>query len=346
MPIFKQACGFVAAALIVSLATGAAHAQTLRFLTGGTSNVEGPFYSYAPANNAGPSVVPSLKLKPAKRAKHPYYQGLKAYLANDFKRARKLWKQSAAKGHLFAQWRLANLYRMGKGVAANHAEAFKYYSLVARQYNDNEQSLSRLQVTVDAIVKLGHYYRTGVAKTKIKADPNRAFALYQMAATHYGHSGAQLALGEMYLKGTTVQKQTKRGVSWIILAARKNNAQAQVALGNIYWVGKYVVQNKRRALTWYMLASQSARKHEADAINEQMIVIAGQLSEKMRDKASRSAKAWRKKYPLRKSQQKVGQVATVTPKAKVSPANPATTVAVPKAKPAVKLGPAAPAKTN
>jgi len=149
MPIFKHACGVSAAALIVCLAAGAAHAQTLRFLTGSTSNVAGPFYSYAPANNAGPSILPSLKIKPAKQAKQPYYQGLKAYRANDFKQARKLWEQSAAKGHLFAQWRLANLYRMGKGVTANHAQAFKYYNLVARQYNGDEISLSRWQVTVE-----------------------------------------------------------------------------------------------------------------------------------------------------------------------------------------------------
>lgn len=342
MPIFKQTAGLIALALVACLGTGVASAQSLGFLTGTSNNVSGPFYSYAPGNKTGSGILPGLKIKQAERAKDPYFMGQKAYLSSDFKRARKLWHQAAAKGHLFAQWRLATLYRMGKGTVVNHAQAFKYYNLVARQYSDDNSNISRLQVTIDAIVKLGHYYRNGVEKTKIKADPRRALALYKMAATHYGHSGAQLALGQIYLKGKIVKKHTERGVRWIVLAARKNNAQAQAALGNIYWIGKYVRQNKRRALTWYMLASQSARQDEADAIDEQKIVIAGQLSEKLRSKALRSAKAWRRKHPLRKRQQKVGQVATVTPKARTSAVKQKRSVVIPKIRPAAPMGPASP----
>jgi exopolysaccharide production negative regulator len=319
MPIFKTIYGFIAAALIVWLANGSAGAQSLPFLTGGTGNVSGTFYSYAPARDRDTTVLPGLRLKRLERSKDPYYQGLKAYLANDFKRARKLWKKSAAKGHLFAQWRLANLYRFGKGTKVNHRKAFKYYRQVARQHINDGGNLNRLQVTVDSIVKLGHYYRKGIQKTKIKADPKRAFALYQLAATHYGHSGAQLALGQMYINAKSVKRQTARGIRWINLAARKNNAQAQAALGNIYWSGKYVRKNQRRALTWYILASQSANKDEFVAINEQMIVFAGQLSEKTREKARRVALAWRKKRPLRNHRQKLGQVATITPNANVPP---------------------------
>lgn len=304
MRIFKPNQNSLIGTVIAGLATGvlggaigtdAAHAQSFPFLSSGST----PFYSYAPATNYAPT-IPSVKNTKQKQEADPYHQGKIAFGKGNYKLARKLWRPAAKAGHLFAGWRLANMYRLGQGTKVNHAKAFKHYKRVAQRHINTSDYVARTRVTVDSVVRLADYHRLGAKGTKIKIDHKRAFALYQLAATHYGHSRAQYALGLMYMNGQGVKKNTARGIRWLLLSARKHNPNAQVALGEIYWKGQSVRQNKARGLMWYILARDSSSQEKQLDIDERILGYAKQVDDESRDNAKKSASLWRKKYPLTK----------------------------------------------
>jgi TPR repeat protein len=270
------------------------------FFGGGSARADTHFYSYAPAVNYAPDLKPARAKKTLSAEEKLYRRGYRAFADKDYDQARKHWKKASKAGHVMATWRLGNIYRQGLGVKTSHVRAFKYYKLVARAHEDTGVYTLRTTVTVDAIVRLGHYYRAGIRKSSVKPRPKRAFALYQLAATHYGHSGAQYALGGMYIKGHGGKKSTARGMRWYVLAARKHHTLAQTALGDIYWDGKLVKRDRAEALKWYLLARKSADAGANPDFVRRVDDIYKQIDDADKARVDRSVNAWLRRYPSRR----------------------------------------------
>lgn len=286
MQIFRHssriaAAGFLGLAWVVA---GSAAAQVA------PGAVPGIFRTFSPPNAqrdlapASPGFVRGFR------------EGRDAYRDGKFGVARKFWEGAAQGGDLFSSWQLANMYRLGRGVPVNHAKAFAYYAKVAAEYRVTPIVTPRTRITVDAIVRLADYFRTGIKKTNIRQDPVRAYRLYHMAATHFGHPRAQFMLGEMYLRGEVVKKSIGRAMRWYLLAARKRHAPAQAALGRLYQRGEGVRKDTARALMWYTLAKENMRRSGDLRIAESYEVLYEASDTKQRDKVKKLVSAWNGKF--------------------------------------------------
>jgi TPR repeat protein len=253
------------------------------------------FYSYLPA---APDIhLPEISipfwtddLKKAKRA----------YKAGDYERALKLFRSSSDDGNIVADWYLGHMYSQGVGVPRDDAMAYSYYSRVAEHYDPEETDPKRLKITVDAMVRLADYQRTGAVNAGIQPDPRAAAQSYLKIATNYGHPAAQYALGVMSIKGEGVKKNPSQGLKWLMAAARKRYAPAEAYLGDLYWSGQIVDGDRTRAVMWYILARESARPEEDPEIFARAQQIEASVGEDERIEAEARAKVWEEQYPAEK----------------------------------------------
>ena len=253
------------------------------------------FYSYLPA---APDIrLPEISipfwtddLKKAKRA----------YKSGDYARALKLFRKSSDDGNIVADWYLGHMYSQGVGVQRNDAMAYSYYMRVADHYDPEETDPNRLKITVDAMVRLADYQRTGAVNAGIQPDPRAAAQSYLKIATTYGHPAAQYALGVMSIKGEGVKKNPGQGLKWLMASARKRYAPAEAYLGDLYWSGQIVNADRTRAVMWYILAQQSARPEENPEIFSRARQLEASVGEDERIEAEARAKVWDDRYPAEK----------------------------------------------
>ena len=253
------------------------------------------FYSYLPA---APDIhLPEISipfwtddLKKAKRA----------YKSGDYARALTLFRSSSDDGNIVADWYLGHMYSQGIGVARDDAMAYSYYSRVAEHYDPDETDPNRLKITVDAMVRIADYQRTGAVNAGIEPDPKAAAQNYLKIATAYGHPAAQFGLGVMTIKGEGVKKNPSQGLKWLMASARKRYAPAEAYLGDLYWSGEIVTADRTRAVMWYILAQQSARPEENPEIFSRAQQLTASVGEDERIEAEARAKVWDDQYPAEK----------------------------------------------
>ena len=250
------------------------------------------FYSYLPA-------APNLKLPDISI---PFWtddlrKAKKAYQAGNYDRALKYFRRASEDGNIVADWYLGHMYRMSRGVPRDDATAYSYYSRVAEQYEPDESDQNRLRITVDAMVRIADYQRTGVAAAGIKAEPAAAARSYMKIATTYGHPAAQYALGVMNIKGQGMKQSPQQGLKWLIAAARKRYPQAEAYLGELYWEGKLVRPDRTRAVMWYLLAVQSAHEEENPEIFDRLHQLEVRVTEDEQLEAAARARVWDEQYP-------------------------------------------------
>ena len=250
------------------------------------------FYSYLPAT---PEIkLPDLRIPfwtdDLKAAK-------KAYRNGKFGRALKLFRRESEAGNYIADWYLGHMFRTGRGVPRDYAMAFSYYSRFADHYDPDEPDQNRLRITVDAMIRVADYQRTGVASAGIEANPMAAARAFLRLATTYGHPQAQYALGIMNIKGQGIKKNPQQGLKWLIAAARKRHPQSEAYLGELYWSGNLVRKDRTRAVMWYILARQSARQEENPEIYDRTIALMAQVTDDERLEAEARARVWEEQYP-------------------------------------------------
>ena len=257
-----------------------------------TSGPLADFYSYLPAPKD--LKIPDINIPfwtdDLKKAKRAYKKG-------DYERAAKLFRKESEDGNIVADWYLGHMYRQGLGVPRNDAMAYSYYTRVADNFDPDEDDQNRLRITVDAMVRIADYQRTGAVNAGIQPDPAGAARAYLKIATAYGHPAAQYALGVMSIKGQGVKKNPSQGLKWLMAAARKRYAPAEAYLGELYWEGRIVRGDRTRALMWYILARQSARPEDNPEIFDRYLQLESNMGEDERIEAEARAKVWDDKYP-------------------------------------------------
>jgi TPR repeat protein len=282
--------------IIAKLAAGAAIAVLLWLTIPPNSLAEegvNNFFSIVPA-------APQLS-QPKLKSLAPWAENMKkarlAYSKGNFENARIHLERASAEGNIVATWYLGHMYRLGRGVNADTAKAFHYYSIVAETFKPDEPDPRRLRITIDALVRVADIYRVGDKDASIAPDAKAAFRLYSTAAS-YGHPAAHYAQGLMALKGQGVKAAPEKALRWLFLAAKKRYAPAEALLGELYWSGEIVRQDRTRALMWYVLATQSARPEENPEIFDRYNHFAGELAQEQRLEADNRARLWAEKYPL------------------------------------------------
>ena len=165
-----------------------------------------------------------------------------------FKRCYKLVHDRSPGRHTTrAQNDLGFLYKNGKGVPQDYANAMKYYTLAA------DQGVAMAQCN------LGIMYNKGEG---VPQDYTKARKYFTLAAEQ-GHADAQNSLGSMYYNGDGVPQDNAKAIKYCTLAAEQGDAHAQFNLGYMYDKGDGVPEDYAKATTWYQLAA--AQSH-ANAI--------------------------------------------------------------------------------
>ena len=121
-------------------------------------------------------------------------------------------RQAAEQGNAMDQLLLGHLYRFGKGVAKDDAEAVKWIRKAA------EQGLAEAQD------QLGHMYSLGKC---VEKDHTKSIKWYRKAAEQ-GHAEAQFSLGGKYMDGEGVPMDFVLSYSWYNLAAAKGFVSARL----------------------------------------------------------------------------------------------------------------------
>lgn len=143
-----------------------------------------------------------------------------------------------------ALMQMAIAYEHGRGVEADTALAMDYYRRAGEAgYGDG-------------YAYLGDFYRSGT--TTVKPDSARAFEYYQMAAAVDEDNAAGLYyVGDSYLRGIGVKKDTVAALPYFQAAAAKGSYTSMSVIGNYYnygWGG--VQRNGDTALSYYYEASK------------------------------------------------------------------------------------------
>ena len=266
----------------VAVMNGAGAAQDAAFLS--------QFHSFVPA---GPMAELAPVRKAATAAGKAMLDGLVAYRSQRYAEALGNFEKAVRGGEPLAAWYLGEMYRLGRGVAASPARAIGFYQQVARVYDPNEPRPQVLSLCVDAVARLGDYYRDGVENV-LAADPERAYRLYALAASH-GHPGAQYGLATMYLRGLGLKRNPTQGFKWLSLAAGKRYVPAQILLGDLYREGDIVGQDRSRAIMWYMLAGQTARPEAQPQVSARLEFVVSEASPSEREAGEARATRWTRK---------------------------------------------------
>jgi tetratricopeptide (TPR) repeat protein len=187
------------------------------------------FHSYAPARHLSPV---RGKAQQAKRRAALMRKARAAWRGGDYVLARKLFRRAFRAGEITAGWYLGYLHSTGRSGRVDHEKAFRYYRALAKRYDPDERDLRRLVLSVDALVRVADYYRTGIGPKKKRRDLRRAFRLYSMAAAH-NHAGAFYGMALVALASDGRVARKRWVVGWLKRAAMAGHAPAAAELSKL-----------------------------------------------------------------------------------------------------------------
>lgn len=132
----------------------------------------------------------------------------------DYPAAFKEWVESAANGHLKAQYNLGVLYENGLGTEKNPVQAAKWYMVSA------EGNFAPAQYNLAVL----YYYGSGLPHSKTSA-----LKWYMEAASQLDEL-AMYAVGQMYANGDGVKQNLTTAYKWLYLSKKLGHVDAPVAL--------------------------------------------------------------------------------------------------------------------
>ena len=78
--------------------------------------------------------------------------------------------------------------------------------------------------------------------------------MFAHAASYFGDPEAQYQLASLYLDGNGVERDPKRAVPWLVLAANKGHYKSQAMLGRILFNGEHGMRQRASGLMWLTVA--------------------------------------------------------------------------------------------
>lgn len=152
---------------------------------------------------------------------------------------------AARSGDAAAQYRLGEMYDLGRGVAQDYAQAVAWYRRAAEQGHAPAQ------------FALAEMYKNGDGVPK---DMQAAVRWYRRAADN-GSAGAQLLLGVLHEGGTGVRQDYVEAARWYRQSAEQGDARAQLLLANLYQSGQGVPRSLVAAYALYTVSADSDPKN-------------------------------------------------------------------------------------
>ena len=195
-----------------------------------------------------------------KTPQQAFRQGMDGYRSGNMKSSIEAFEYAAANGNPLARWKLGKMYADGDGVPHDDIKAFKYFSQIVQNYDEDDSDRRDLSVVSNAFVAVGVYSLNGIANSDVKADAERAFVMFQYAALNFGNADAQYNLARLYLDGAdAVAKDTRQAIRWLALAADKGHLPAEALLGHLLFTGiEGVSQQRAKGLMWLTLSKDAA----------------------------------------------------------------------------------------
>ncbi len=190
-----------------------------------------------------------------------FRQGMDGYRSGNFKSSIEAFEYAAANGNPLARWKLGRMYAVGDGVPQDDAKAFRYFSQIVQNYDEEDGDRRDLSVVSNAFVAVGVYSLNGIAKSDVKPDPERALEMFQYAALNFGNADAQYNLARLYLDGSdgVVTRDPRQAARWLAVAADKGHLQAQALLGHMLFNGFNGLPLQRaKGLMWLTMARETA----------------------------------------------------------------------------------------
>ena len=195
-----------------------------------------------------------------KSAREALRVGVDDLNAGDAKSSVQALTYAAEGGETLAQWKLGSIYAAGEVVPRNDVLAYKYFEQLVDNYDEDETDRRSLTAIANAFVQIGLYNLNGIANSAIKPDPERAFEMFEIAATRFGDADAEYRLARMFINGQGgLERDKLRAAKWLGLAAEKGHHGAQALLGHMLFHGDGVPRQAARGLMWLTIAYASAK---------------------------------------------------------------------------------------
>jgi len=191
-----------------------------------------PAIASAPPAPTADKLPPSLGL-PAIASAPPTAEKLPPAIGGAALRA------AAAAGDAAAEYEVGVRYAEGRGVAANTAEAARWFELAAKH------GLAMAQF------RLAGFYEKAIC---VKKDVETARRLYKSAAEQ-GNAKAMHNLAVLYAEGAAVKPDYRTAAQWFRLAAEHGISDSQYNLAILYARGIGVDQNLVESYKWFALAA-------------------------------------------------------------------------------------------
>jgi TPR repeat protein len=199
-------------------------------------------------------------------AREALRSGVRDYNAGDKEGAARALEYAAGQGHALALWKLGRMYAEGDGVPHDDLKAFEFFSRIADDPTDDGPDAQNSGVMASAFTALGAYFLDGIKGTYVRPNPERAYDMFNYAASYFGDPNAQYNLARLYLDGTGVEADPRQAARWFNLAAEKGHAPAQALLGELLINGQGVPKQRARGLMWLSLAREAAQGRKDDWI--------------------------------------------------------------------------------
>jgi hypothetical protein len=194
---------------------------------------------------------------------------------------------AAEGGETLAQWKLGSIYAAGEVVPRNDVLAYKYFEELVDNYDEDETDQRSLTAIANAFVQVGLYNLNGIAGSSVKADPERAVEMFEIAATRFGDADGEYHLARMFIDGDGgLEKDKLRAAKWLGLAAEKGHRGAQALLGHMLFRGDGVPRQAARGLMWLTIANVSAKSTKEAWIHDLEVKDVGAASDNERSAAA------------------------------------------------------------
>jgi localization factor PodJL len=154
---------------------------------------------------------------------------------------------AAAEGNPQALFEIGARFTEGQGVAADPAEAARWYRLAADRGSAPAQ------------YRLGSLYEKGTGVTR---DLARAVSLYEQAA-NAGNAGAMHNLAVLYASGATGGADYQAAVEWFGRAADLGITDSQFNLAILFARGNGAEQNLEESYKWFAIAANGGDRDAA-----------------------------------------------------------------------------------